>query len=88
MNMKKFHPLEDWLDTLPEPRTLEEKLVCWWSDFIDRCLIFKMMTRIRHESTVPIVTDDGHMCCDACGCEIVKRQKHCAKCKRFIDWNK
>ncbi|MBR4581049.1 MAG: hypothetical protein IKO32_07435 [Lachnospiraceae bacterium] len=40
------------------------------------------------EETVPIVTDDGHLCCDACGCGIVKGQETCEKCKRVINWDK
>ena len=38
--------------------------------------------------TIPIETDDGHICCDACGCEIKKYQERCEKCNRRIDWEK
>ena len=40
------------------------------------------------EETVPIVTDDGNVYCDACGCEIQKGQKICECCKREINWDK
>ena len=38
--------------------------------------------------TVPIPTDEGKLCCDACGCEIKEGQETCECCKRKIDWNK
>ncbi len=38
--------------------------------------------------TIPIVADNGHLCCDACGCEIVDGQESCENCKREINWSK
>ena len=35
MTMNKSHPLADWLDTLPEPKTVEEIALCAYSDAID-----------------------------------------------------
>ena len=39
-------------------------------------------------ATVPIPTDDGRMCCDACGYQIKEGQTTCAHCNRIIDWDK
>ena len=33
--MNKHHPLADWLDVLPEPETVEEIVLCAYSDAID-----------------------------------------------------
>ena len=38
--------------------------------------------------TVPIVSEEGILYCDACGCEIKEGQEICDKCKRKIDWDK
>lgn len=50
MNKKNFRPLQEYLDTLPEPKTFREKVVCWWSDFIDDVKIVRMRIRqaIKH----------------------------------------
>lgn len=40
------------------------------------------------DETVPIITDDGHLCCDACGCQIMPEQEVCEQCRRTISWNK
>ena len=32
-------PLQDYLDTLPEPITVREKLLCWWSNLVDTAMI-------------------------------------------------
>lgn len=47
MNKKDFKPLQDWLDTLPEPVTFHDKLLCWWSNIIDEILILKW--KVKHE---------------------------------------
>jgi hypothetical protein len=41
-----------------------------------------------NESTIPLHTEDGHLCCDACGCEIKPEQNKCEGCGREIDWDK
>ena len=38
--------------------------------------------------TIPILTDDNHLICDACGHEIHDEDKTCEYCRRGIDWNK
>ena len=38
--------------------------------------------------TVPIITDDGYLICDACGCEIHDADEMCEHCKREINWDK
>ena len=38
--------------------------------------------------TVSIKTDDGYLCCDACGYEIHEGDHICEHCKRVIDWEK
>lgn len=49
----------------------------------------KMKSEIEGvDETVPIITDDGHLCCDACGCQIVPEQEVCEQCRRTISWNK
>ena len=40
------------------------------------------------DETIPIITDDGHLCCDACGCQIAPEQEVCEQCRRTINWNK
>ena len=40
------------------------------------------------DETVPIYTDDGKICCDACGTEIKENEAVCEHCKRVIDWDK
>ena len=47
MNINEFHPLQEWLDTLPEPATLYEKLLCWWSNVIDDISILKWKVKMR-----------------------------------------
>ena len=39
MPMNDSRPLQDYLDTLPEPTTFREKLLCWWSNLMDVALI-------------------------------------------------
>lgn len=41
-----------------------------------------------NSTTIPIQTDDGNLCCDACGCEIKQGQDKCEGCGREIDWDK
>ena len=43
---------------------------------------------MERQPTIPIPTDDGHLCCDACGCRIEEGQKNCNGCGREIDWSK
>lgn len=38
--------------------------------------------------TVPILSDDGRLYCDACGYEVYNGDNACWHCKRQIDWNK
>lgn len=40
-------PLTEWLDTLPEPETIREKAVCWWSDLVDEMLMLKAKIRVK-----------------------------------------
>lgn len=49
------------------------------------------INRIRimeRQPTIPIPTDDGRLCCDACGCGIEEGQTSCNGCGREIDWSK
>jgi len=39
--MKNIRPLQEYLDTLPEPKTFNDKVVYWWSNFIDDVAILK-----------------------------------------------
>ena len=50
--------------------------------------LFKMRERTVYNTTVPIQTVDGKLCCDACGCEIKYGQTKCSGCEREIDWDK
>lgn len=43
---------------------------------------------MNENETVPIKTDDGYLCCDACGYEIHEGDHICEHCKRIIDWEK
>lgn len=43
-------PLQDYLDTLPEPATFREKLLCWWSNLVDTALI--LAHKIRRQDHV------------------------------------
>jgi len=45
--MNKFYPLQEWLDTLPEPTIFREKLICWWSNLIDNISILKW--KLKHK---------------------------------------
>lgn len=47
MRLNDCRPLQDYLDTLPEPATFREKLLYWWSDLIDTALI--LAHKIRGE---------------------------------------
>jgi len=47
IDMNKFHPLQEWLNTLPEPITFHEKLICWWSNLIDDISILKW--KLKHK---------------------------------------
>ena len=38
--------------------------------------------------TIPIITDDNHIICDACHHEIHDGDEVCEHCKRVIDWDK
>lgn len=49
---------------------------------------YDVLTLHDMNETVPIVTDDGRFCCDACGYEIKEDQAFCGNCKREIDWTK
>ena len=35
MQMEGMRSLQEYLDSLPEPTTIHEKLLCWWSNLID-----------------------------------------------------
>lgn len=39
MPLNDSRPLQDYLDTLPDPATFREKLLCWWSNLMDTALI-------------------------------------------------
>jgi hypothetical protein len=39
MRQNDLIPVQDYLDTLPEPATFREKLLCWWSNLVDTALI-------------------------------------------------
>ena len=45
MRLTDSYPLHDYLDTLPEPVTFREKLLCWWSNLIDTALILAYKIR-------------------------------------------
>lgn len=47
-----------------------------------------LFTMENENETTPIKTDDGYLCCDACGYEIHKGDHVCEHCKRRIDWEK
>lgn len=51
MKANDYHPLQEYLETLPEPKTFREKLLCWWSNLIDSVsvLIFKANRRRRND---------------------------------------
>ena len=79
----------DWLKEIVEnPENWHQ----WYSDSEVKLLAEQAIEIITgqscNEETVPIVTDDGHIYCDACGCEIKEGQEICESCKREIDWKK
>ena len=39
MRLNDSRPLQDYLDTLPEPTTVRERLLCLWSNLVDTVLI-------------------------------------------------
>ena len=39
MQQNDFQPLQKYLETLPKPTTIREKLLCLWSDMMDTVLI-------------------------------------------------
>ena len=41
-----YYPLQDYLDSLPNPVTFRDRAVCWWSDFIDNFLVLKMKVQL------------------------------------------
>lgn len=41
MNEDKFRPLNDWLNSIPEPKTFREHFWCLLSDLVDDFLIVK-----------------------------------------------
>ena len=45
-------------------------------------------SKVDDTTTIPITMDDGHVYCDACGCEIGKGDTECGNCHREIDWTK
>ena len=50
MPMNDSRPLQDYIDTLPEPTTFREKLLCWWSNLVDAALILAYkIRRKKHE---------------------------------------
>lgn len=51
-------------------------------------LMENALALLNTPDVVPLPTDDGHLCCEACGCEIKHGQSHCVKCGRIIDWRK
>ena len=53
----------------------------------DECPLKELKVE-TNDTTIPIPTDDGYLCCDACGCEIKEGQIKCEGCGRKIDWNK
>lgn len=53
MLLNDSSPLQDYLDTLPEPATFREKLLCWWSNVIDMALI--LSHKIRRKKSWQLV---------------------------------
>lgn len=51
MTMNNYHPLADWLDTLPEPETIEEIALCAYSDAIDEIAMALAEFRVKHNMT-------------------------------------
>lgn len=41
MKQTDVRDLQGYIDTLPEPKTLREKLLCWWSNALDYFAIRK-----------------------------------------------
>lgn len=38
-------PLQEYIDSLPKPVTIREKLICWWSNLIDDVAVLKWKIR-------------------------------------------
>jgi len=54
-------PLQDYLDTLPEPTTIRERLLCWWSNLVDTALI--LAYKIRRKEHAMKYGGDTHEVC-------------------------
>lgn len=49
MPMNDSRPLQDYIDTLPDPTTIREKLLCWWSNVVDTALILAHKIRRKEQ---------------------------------------
>lgn len=49
MPLNDSAPLQDYLDTLPEPTTIRERLLCWWSNLLDTVLILAYKIKRKKE---------------------------------------
>lgn len=47
----RYHPLADWLDTIPEPETVEEIALCAYSDAIDEIAMALAEFRVKNNMT-------------------------------------
>lgn len=45
-------------------------------------------TAETREETIPLITDTGKLCCDACGRELNVHDWFCPGCGRWINWEK
>ena len=52
------------------------------------CMDVLVLLKTTYFETVPIETDDGRICCDACGYEIKRYSVACPHCGRIINWEK
>ena len=50
MPLNDSRPLQDYLDTLPEPATFREKLLRWWSNLVDTALILAYKIRRKEHA--------------------------------------
>ena len=50
MPMNDRIPLQDYIDTLPDPATFREKLLCWWSNLVDTVLILAYKIRRKEHA--------------------------------------
>ena len=50
MPMNDRIPLQDYIDTLPDPSSFREKLLCWWSNLVDTALILAYKIRRKEHA--------------------------------------